>query len=56
MIDRVGAMKETPVIPPAQSRNPAGVERDAPYLGPCCAWGQYGGASGDPEAGVLLQN
>jgi len=41
---------------PAQSRNPAGVKRDAPYLVPCPAWGPYRGAPGDPEAGVLLQN
>lgn len=56
VIDWVGAMKEIPVLPPAQSRNPESVERDVLYLGPCCAWGQYRGASGDPEAGILLQN
>lgn len=56
MIDQVDTMKEMPVLPPVQGRSPVGVERDALYLGPCCAWGQYGGDPGEPEAGILLQN
>lgn len=49
MTDWAGAMKEIPVLPPAQSMNPAGVERHVPG-------GQYGNAPGELEAGIILQN
>lgn len=49
MTDWAGAVKEIPVLPPAQSMNPAVVKGHVPG-------GQYGDAPGELEAGILLQN
>lgn len=43
MIDQVDTMKEMPVLPPVQGRSPAGVERDALYLGPYLCLGSARG-------------